>query len=114
MGLLGPFNEANRSLVEVLVQPCFMPFFRVVESIKIKVIQNIPRKYINFNKGIRGAFYSALVTKRAQQSAGERGLAGTEVTFQVDLEARHQVARQRCAQRLGGSGVGQGDGKMGR
>ena len=91
-----------------------MPFFRVIESIKIKVIQNIPRKYINFNKGICGAFHGALVAKRAQQSAGERGLAGPEVPFEVDLQPRRQVARQRGAQRLGGSGVRQGDGKMGR
>ena len=91
-----------------------MPFCRVIESIKITVIQNIPRKYLNFNKGICGAFHGALVAKRAQQSTGERGLAGTEVTFEVDLQPRCKMACQRGAQGFSCGGIGQGDGKMGR
>lgn len=91
-----------------------MPLFGIVESIKIKVIQNIPRKYINFNKGIRRALYSPLVAERAQQAAGKRGLAGAQVAFEVDLHSRHQVAREGRTQCLGGGSIGERDGKMGR
>ena len=112
--MFGPFNEAYGSIVEVLVQPRFMPFCGIIESIKIKVIQNIPRKYINFNKGICRAFYGARVTECTQEPTGEGGFAGTEVAFQIDFQPGRQVARQRCAQRLGGGGLRQVNGKMGR
>ena len=91
-----------------------MPFCRVIESIKIKVIQNIPRKYINFNKGIRRAFYGALVTEGAQEPAGKGGLAGAKVPVEIDFQPGPQVARECCTKRLGGGGVWQVNGKMGR
>ncbi len=85
-------------LVEVFVQPCFTPFFRVIESIKIKVIQNIRRNYINFNKSVGRALYRAFMAQGLQQSAGEGGFAGAQVAVQVNSHARHQKWRQGRAQ----------------
>lgn len=38
-GFVSPFNEADAAIGKVLFQPGFEEFVRVIESIKIKVIQ---------------------------------------------------------------------------
>ena len=108
----GPFHETDRGLVEVLVKPCFKPFLWSVESIKIKVIQNIPRNHINFNQCVGRALDRAFAAQRAQQSAGERSLAGAEVAMQVDFQAGYQRRRQCSAQRKSGGLAGKREGKM--
>ena len=111
-GFFGPFDKAYRCGVEVFVQARVQPFLRVVESIKIKVIQNIPRKYINFNQCIRRALDRPRVAQEMKESARERGLAGAQLADEVNAHARRQMRGERRAQRSSGVVVGQRDGMM--
>lgn len=44
--LVGPFDKAYTVAREVFIKPCIQEFVRVVESIKIKVIQRYSRNCI--------------------------------------------------------------------
>ena len=111
-GFFGPFDKAYRCGVEVFVQTRVEPFLRVVESIKIKVIQNIPRKYINFNQCIARALDRPCMAQGAKESAGERGLAGAKLADEVDARAWRQMGGERRTQSERGVVVGERDGMM--
>ena len=97
-GLLGPLDNADRLPVEVFFQARIVPFLRAIESIKIKVIDTIPRNYVKFNQCIGRTLHRAGVAERTQQAARECGLAHAEVATEMNHQTRTQNARERCAQ----------------
>lgn len=91
----------------MLFQTGIVPFFWLVESIKIKVIETIPRNYVKFNQCVGRALYRPDMTERAQEAADQRGLARPEFAVEVDDKTRNQHARQRSTQRKRCRFVGQ-------
>ena len=61
-----------------------------------------------FNESIGRTFDLFAVPKAAQQATHQRGLAGTEITFQVDDQSRREYVPQMSAKRQGSSFISQG------
>ena len=106
-GFFRPLHQANGSAVKVLFQAGIVPLFWMIESIKIKVIQTIPRNYVKFNQCVSRALHRAGVAKCAQQAAHQGGLPRTQLAMQMDHKSRREYVRQRGAQQQRGRFVGQ-------
>ena len=102
-----PFNQPDAVAGEIFVQTRIEKFAWIGQPIEIKVIQVYLRNSIKLNEGICRTLDISGVSERAQQSARQRGLAGTEVALEPDRELRRQHARNRCAERQRGRLVGQ-------
>lgn len=106
-GFFRPLHQANGSAVKVLFQAGIVPLFWMIESIKIKVIQTIPRNYVKFNQCVSRALHRAGVAKRAQEAAHQGGLPRTQLAMQVDDEPGREHVRQGGAQLQRGRFIGQ-------
>ncbi len=109
-GFFRPFNQANGIVAEILAQTSIDKLFRVVETIKIKVIPVYVRNYVNFNQRVGRAFHRPLMTERSKHGAHQRGLARAQVPVQPDhcacIEQRRQAPSQRNRRGLVGQGQG--------
>ncbi len=99
--LFRPFDKADTVISEIFFQSSIDKFFRIIETIKIKVIQVYARKYINFNQCVRRAFHRALVSQFPQQRTHQRGFARTQVAIEPDNHARSQQWCDFAPQRNG-------------
>lgn len=106
-GFLRPLDDADRLTIKVFFQARIVPFLRVIEPIKIKVIHTIPRNYVKFNQRVGRALHRAGMPERAQQAARERGLAHAELATQMHHQARLQNACECRAECQSGGLVGQ-------
>jgi len=49
-GLFGPLDQTHGIVAEILAQPSIFKLFRMIETIKIKVIPVYARNNVNFNQ----------------------------------------------------------------
>ena len=68
-GLFRPLDQTHGIVAEILAQPSIFKFFRMIETIKIKVIPVYARNYVNLNQRIGRTFNWPLVAQRTQQRA---------------------------------------------
>ena len=98
MGFVRPLHQTDARRVSMLrkvfIQPCIKILFRLVESIKIKVIEVYSRNRVNFNQRICRAFYRPGITRGAEQAANQCGFAGAQITFKPNDATR----TNRCGQ----------------
>jgi len=97
-GFFRPLDDAHCSPVKVFFQTRIVPLLRAVESIKIKVIDTIPRSYVKFNQCVGRAFYRTAVSQRVQQPTREGGLACTEFPDQMQHQPGTQNGCERSTQ----------------
>ena len=114
-GIFGPLDQAHGIATEILAQPRIFKLFRMVETIKIKVIPVYARNYVNFNQCVGRALHRTPVAQCAQKRPGQRGLACAEVAIKPDHHAGRQQGRELPAKRNGCGLVGQqqGEGRRG-
>ena len=92
--LLRPLDQTHGVVSEVLAKTGILKLFWFIETIKIKVIPVYARNYVNFNQCVSRAFNRADVADPAQEGAGKRCLAGTEIAIEPDDHAGNQQWRQ--------------------
>ena len=69
--------------IKQLIQACIQPLFWALKAVQIKVLHFKAIQFITLNNGVSRAFDRALKTPSAQQAAGERGFACTQITGQI-------------------------------
>ncbi len=98
-GFFRPFNQTDRVVAEILAQTSIDKLFRVVETIKIKVIPVYARNYVNFNQRVGRAFHRPVMSQLTEHRAHQRCLACTKIPVQPHHRACVKQRRQASSQR---------------
>ncbi len=97
-GFFRPFDQTDGIVAEILAQTSIDELFRVVETIKIKVIPVYARNHVNFNQGVGGALHRPVMPELTEHRSHQCGLACTEVPIQPDHSACVEQRRQARSQ----------------
>lgn len=93
-GLFGPLDQTHGIVAKILAQPSIFKLFRMIETIKIKVIPVYARNNVNFNQRIGRTLHRPLVPQGAKQRARQRRLARAKLAVEPDDRARFEQGRQ--------------------
>jgi len=83
-GPIWPFDEFQTRRREEIAQASVFPLLRVLQAVKIAMVNRQAGERIGLNERVGGAFHAAVKAQRPQQVACERRLAGAQRALQGD------------------------------
>jgi len=106
--LLRPFDDTDFVAAETVTKTRLDKFLRAAHAVEIEVqyLDGVPLQFdrVGFKQGIGRALDATCIAHRAQHLTREKGLAGTQITVQVNRHTRPKRAT-KCRAKLRGGGL---------